>query len=127
MTLTSSGDGNGRGGGAAMSGGQRFQAQVTAWWAARVLLQTQIGQPYGLPAVSVAKRIYCETTDSIDDIRIEVSGGNRIFGQCKRTLSLSTSAESEWASVISQFYGELMQPSPADGRRFMLFYERTNG
>ena len=127
MTSSSSNDRRGQGGGAAMSGGQRFQAQVTAWWAARVLLQTQIGQPYGLPAVSVAERIYCETADSVDDIRIEVSGGSRIFGQCKRSLSLSPSGESEWAAVVSQFYGELMQPSPPDGRRFVLFYERTNG
>jgi hypothetical protein len=126
MTLAPSSNRSGRGGGAAMAGGQRFQAQVTAWWAARVLLQTQIGQPYGLPAVSVAERIYCETDDSVDDVRIEVSNSNRIFGQCKTSLSLSKSADSEWASVLSQFYGELVRPSSV-GCRFVMFYEKTNG
>ena len=117
----------GTGGGATMAGGQRFQAQVSSWWAARVLLQTQIGQPYGLPAVSVAERIYCETPDSIDDIRVEVASGKRIFGQCKRGLNLSTNLESEWASVLSQFYGELLRRPPNIERRFVLFYERNNG
>jgi hypothetical protein len=115
-------------GGAAMASGQRFQAQVTAWWSARVLLQTAIGQAYGLPAISVAERIYCETSDSIDDIRIELSADGKIFGQCKTGLSLSTGEDSEWASVLSEFYGELERPCRQGiNRRFVLFYERHNG
>ena len=116
-----------RAGGAAMAGGQRFQAQVTAWWCARILLQTRNGQRFDLPATSTPERIYCETTDSIDDFRVEFSGNGRVFGQCKRSLSLSTNIESEWASVLKQFYNELERVPPIEvERRFVLFYENPN-
>lgn len=111
-----------------MAGGQRFQAKVTAWWSARILLETPIGQAYGIPAVSVARRLYCEAPDSIDDIRVELSGDETIFGQCKKSLSLSTRANSKWSSVLAQFYGELAWASPPTvERRFVLFYEKHNG
>ena len=118
----------GEAGGAAMAGGQRFQAQVTAWWSARILLETPIGQAYGIPAVSAARRLYSEAPDSVDDIRVELSGDERIFGQCKRSLSLSTRANSKWASVLAQFYGELERASPPTAERsFVLFYGKNNG
>lgn len=114
-------------GGAAMAGGQRFQAQVTAWWCARILLETPNGQRFDLPRNSTPWRIYCETADSIDDLRVEFSGNDRLFGQCKRSLSLSFGIESEWASVLKQFYNELERGQPGDAeRRFVLFYEKPN-
>ena len=114
-------------GGAAMASGQRFQAQVTAWWCARILLQTRNGQRFDLPATLTPERIYCETADSIDDLRVEFSGNGRVFGQCKRSLSLSTNIESEWASVLKQFYNELEGALPIKvERRFVLFYENPN-
>jgi hypothetical protein len=115
-------------GGAAMAGGQRFQAQVTAWWCARILLQTpSVGEPFGLPPVSLAERVYCETTDSVDDIRIELTGNGRIFGQCKRSLRLSSKPGSIWASVLTQLYNELEGVPPAEmERRLVLFYEEPN-
>jgi hypothetical protein len=115
-------------GGAAMSGGQRFQARVTAWWGARILLETPVGEAYGITAMSVAERLYCEAPDSVDDIRVELSGNERIFGQCKTSLSLTARVDSKLASVIGQFYGELERAVPAGiERRFVLFYEKHNG
>lgn len=116
-------------GGAAMAGGARFQARVSAWYCARILLQTPvIGQEFDLPATSIAERIYCETKDSIDDLRVELTGNGKIYGQCKTSMSLSTKTNSEWASVLIQFYKEL-EKTPVTGveRRFVLFYENTNG
>jgi hypothetical protein len=116
-------------GGAAMAGGARFQARVSAWYCARILLQTPaIGQDFDLPATSIAERIYCETKDSIDDLRVELTGKDKIYGQCKTSLSLSSKTNSEWASVLIQFYKEL-EKTPVTGveRRFVLFYENTNG
>lgn len=114
-------------GGAAMAGGQRFQARVTVWWCLRMLLQTQVGRRYDLSASSIPELVYCETTDKVDDLRIELSGKEQIFGQCKRSLSLSSSAESEWASVLKQFFEELKcQPSSEIERRLVLFYEKNN-
>ena len=116
-------------GGAAMAGGARFQARVSAWYCARILLQTPaIGQDFDLPATSIAERIYCETKDSIDDLRVELTGNDKIYGQCKTSISLSTDTGSEWASVLIQFYKELEKKTVGGGeRRFVLFYERTNG
>jgi hypothetical protein len=115
-------------GGAAMAGGQRCQARVTAWWAARILLQTPVGAGYDLTAVAIAERIYCETTDSTDDLRVELNDGGRIFGQCKTGLRLSNRANSEWGKVIKQFFGELERVTPLGiERRFVLFYEKNNG
>jgi hypothetical protein len=116
-------------GGSAMSLGARFQARVSAWYCARILLQTPaIGQDFDLPATSIAERIYCETKDSIDDLRVELTGKDKIYGQCKTSLSLSSKTNSEWASVLIQFYKEL-EKTPVTGveRRFVLFYENTNG
>ena len=115
-------------GGAAMAGGQRFQAQVTAWWAARVVLQTPVGQRFDLSAISIPERIYAETADAVDDIRIEFTDHGVLYGQCKRSLSLSMSTQSEWASVLVQFYKELERVGPNEiQRRFVLFYETYNG
>jgi hypothetical protein len=116
-------------GGSAMSLGARFQARVSAWYCARILLQTPaIGQDFDLPATSIAERIYCETKDSIDDLRVELTGNGKIYGQCKTSLSLSSKTTSEWALVLIQFYKEL-EKTPVTGveRRFVLFYENTNG
>lgn len=111
-----------------MAGGQRYQARVTAWWSARILLQTPIGAGYDLPAIAFAERIYCETTDSTDDLRVELNDGSRIFGQCKTGLSLSDKENSEWGKVIKQFFGELERvTSQGTERRFVLFYEKNNG
>jgi hypothetical protein len=117
------------GGGAATAGGIRFQARVSAWYCARILLQTPaIGQDFDLPATSIAERIYCETKDFPDDLRVELTGNGKIYGQCKTSISLSTNTNSDWASVLIQFYKELKK-TPVTGveRRFVLFYENTNG
>lgn len=115
-------------GGSAMAGGARFQARVSAWYCARILLQTPaIGQGFDLPATSIAERIYCETKDSIDDLRVELTGNDKIYGQCKRSISLSKNTNSDWASVLIQFYKEL-EKTMVTGRerRFVLFYEENN-
>jgi hypothetical protein len=115
-------------GGAAMAGGQRYQAKVTAWWAARILLQTPLGASYGLPAISIPRHIYCETEDSTDDLRVEFTCGGRLFAQCKKRLELSAAPEKDWGKTLTQFYLGLGKPvSTGTERRFVLFYERSNG
>ena len=114
-------------GGAAMAAGSEFQAWVSVWWCGRILLQTPIDKGYKLPHNSIAKRIYCETTDYINDIRIESSENGLIYGQCKRSIRISRNPKSIWASVIKQFYQELERICNHDiERRFVLFYEESN-
>ncbi|MGO9120251.1 MAG: hypothetical protein ACLQPD_21885 [Desulfomonilaceae bacterium] len=118
---------NSRGGGAAVAAGVQYQARVTAWWAAHVLLQSVgIGKQFDLPDSAMATRIYCETTDSVDDVRIEFNDGV-IFGQCKRSLQRSTSPDSEFGGVFHQFLSELGRDSfERTQSRFVLFYEEHN-
>lgn len=114
-------------GGAAMAGGQRYQARVTAWWAARILLQTPIGDAFDLPPSTIPERIGAETQDAVDDLRVNLFNGHLLYGQCKTSLSLSSSLSSEWAGVLIQFYRELQRPVSTGIRRFfVLYYERNN-
>lgn len=115
-------------GGAAMAGGERFQARVTAWWAARILLRTPIGTRFALPTVAVAERLYCESGDNVDDVRIELSAGSRIYGQCKRSIAVEKAANSKWADVLLQFARQFESDAESTAeRRYVLFYEQQNG
>ncbi len=115
--------------GAAAGGGFRYQAQVTAWWAARILLQTpEVVQRFDLPATAIAVRLSCETGDSVDDIRIDLSDGSSVFGQCKRSLQRSKGPETIFGKVFLQFIEETAKclASPREQRN-VLFYERHSG
>lgn len=111
-----------------MGAGQRFQAQAAAWWALRILLRTPVEQIYSLPAQSIPERISCETADPIDDLCINVSSGATLYFQCKRSLSLSDSPTSEWASVMTDCHAELSRPHAAGAeQRFIVVYGAQNG
>jgi hypothetical protein len=114
--------------GSAPGSGVRFQAQVTAWWAARILLRTPVGERYVLPAAAVPERLYCESGDHVDDIRIELSDDIRIYGQCKRSISVGKAIRSIWAEVLLQFAKQFEEEAVAPtARRYVLFYEEPNG
>ena len=76
-----------------------------------MLLQTPgIGLEFRLPATAMTTRIYCETTDAVDDVRIEFTDGI-IFGQCKRSLRGLKKPNSEFASAVRQFLTEVGRDS----------------
>lgn len=111
-----------------MGAGQRFQAQAAAWWAMRILLRTPVEQMYALPAQSIPERISCETADPVDDLRIDLSSDATLYFQCKRSLSLSDSPKSDWASVITDCHAELSRPHrPEAKRHFVVMYGAQNG
>lgn len=122
-----------------MAGGQRFQARVTAWWATRILLESHVGSGYALAITARAERIWCETKDGVDDIRVELlgpAGPATIFGQCKRSLSVGKDADGEWAKVLLQFARQKVADDAGDAksvdgatlvRRYALFHEADNG
>ena len=128
----------GSAGGAAMAAGQRFQAKVTAWWAARILLETPIGEPFALPFSAVAEAVAPETGDDIDDVRVRLgtpAGTALVFGQCKRSLHLGQSLDGEWAKTLRQFSRQHVNDDAVDAvdcgiaspeRRYVLFYEEHN-
>ncbi len=111
-----------------MAGGQRFQAQTTAWWASRILSQTSVGKQFDVAANAIPISISSETGDAIDDLRVTLTGETKLFGQCKRSLAISGNVQSEFGSVLEQFGRELIRESPKSGntRRFVLYYEKNN-
>ncbi len=115
-------------GGSAMAGGQRYQAQVTAWWCAKILLQTRnVGSCYDLEDASIAEKADCEKPGE-EDIGIELSNNGYIFGQCKRRLNLSNNPKKDWAKTLKQFYKDFETESNKSNqnRRYVVFYEKAN-
>lgn len=111
-----------------MAGGQRFQAQVAAWWMARILLGTRVGARFAMAPALMAHRLIGESGDEVDDVRVELSDRARLYGQCKRSLRAGTSVEGEWSSVLLQFARQAEADSAGAGeRRYVLFYEAHNG
>jgi hypothetical protein len=116
-------------GGAAMGGGQRYQARVLAWWSARILLQTRLGGIFDLPATAVAERVWAETTDSVDDARVGFSSGHRLFGQCKTTIAIGIDIHGPWANALGQCAEEFDRALHAGTEsqvRLIVFFENDN-
>jgi len=111
-----------------MAGGAHFQAQAVTWFAVQVLLRTPIGQNFGLPDPSVPERIASETDESLDDIRVDLSNEESLCCQCKRSLSLSTKADSPLGSTLAQCHTQLQRPHSGTGeQRFVVIYGESNG
>ncbi len=112
-----------------MGGGQRYQAQITAWWCAKILLQTRVvGSSYDLDDSSFAERVNCEKLNE-EDIGIELTNSGYIFGQCKRSLNLRLDTKKDWAKTLLQFYRDFEKNSNEANqkRRYVIFYEKPNG
>jgi hypothetical protein len=115
-------------GGPAAAGGIRYQAQVTTWWMARILLQTpEVATEFDLPATAVAESVFCESTEAIDDVRIQLSDGSHVLGQCKRRIQKEKKPDSKFGKVFRQFIEEARSIlSAQDERRFVLFSEKLS-
>src|SRR5689334_22331899 len=90
-------------GGAAAAGGFDFQNRVAAWFGVRILADVAAAPPWGLPAGTTFEWLRCETEQPIDDLLVGTRDGGLIFCQVKRTVSLSSAADSELFGVIEQF------------------------
>src|ERR1019366_4581451 len=88
------------GGGAATQGGVNYQNRVAAWVCANILAERPAA-PIGPESVADYARF--ETSEPVDDLLVGSVDGRHAFVQAKRTLTLSSAADSEFASVIDQF------------------------
>jgi hypothetical protein len=88
------------GGGAATQGGVNYQNRVAAWVCANILAE-RAAAPIG--PESVAEYARFETSEPVDDLLVGSVDSRHAFVQAKRTLTLSSAADSEFASVIDQF------------------------
>jgi hypothetical protein len=88
------------GGGAATQGGVNYQNRVAAWVCANILAERPAA-PIGPDGVAEYARF--ETSEPVDDLLVGSVDGRHAFVQAKRTLTLSSATDSEFASVIDQF------------------------
>lgn len=115
-------------GGVAGARGNVYQKRAAAWWLTRVLSQNKtIGAAFGLSAGVLPIRVFGQTEDSVDDVRIEFDDESRLFLQCKRSVSLSHDLTSEFGKAWAQFCGQLKRTKgSANPVRCVLCYEESN-
>lgn len=97
------------------AGGVSFQALVGAVVAGLLLS----GRPLSRLSASLAgspRRVLFETPDPVDDVRVETDMGV-VYIQAKRTLTLSSSNESELRSVADQFVAQYRRGVELGGRK----------
>jgi hypothetical protein len=76
---------------------------VAAWVAVRILAEKDAAPPWGLPSETTLEWLRCETDQPVDDLLVGTSANGLVFGQVKRTLQLSETADSDLASTFDQF------------------------
>jgi hypothetical protein len=105
-----------------------FQHRVGAWICVRVLAEANAAPPWSLPASTTFETIRCEQNQPVDDLLVGTNASGFAYLQCKRSLSLSADAASEFFSVIDQFVRQFLAcrggstngsawPRPADVSR----------
>ncbi len=100
--------GRGSGGGKATHSGTDHQNRSTSWAAVMVLAEKDAALPLELPAGVTLDSIRCETDQPVDDTLVLTSAGGILFIQVKHSLSLETTADSEFGSVIDQFVRQFL-------------------
>lgn len=71
--------------------------------AAGILAETSAPSLWGWPSSSTIDALEVETGEQVDDLRVRNSFGSSAYLQAKLTLSLSSSQNSNFASVVSAF------------------------
>jgi hypothetical protein len=92
-------------GGAATCGGVDFQQRVAGYFMVYMLFELKSLLPIGLDGDYDLLEISFETANSIDDIEVSTDSC-KFFIQAKRSISLSSSENSEFVKVIRQFVNQ---------------------
>jgi hypothetical protein len=96
-------------GGAATAGGMDYQSQCAAWVSVQILAAGAAAPVEGLWAGPL-DRLDCETDEPVDDICVRPRSGPAVVMQCKRTVSLTAAADSEFGKTIDQFVRQYLVP-----------------
>ena len=107
---------SGRAGGAGNEAGGDFRARVAAWTVTHALVGRSI-EALELPAGFDVPtgHLLPESTAAVDDLEIHLTQGARLYVQAKRSLSLSDSPDSVFASVAQQLCKQVAT-QPFDSR-----------
>jgi len=93
----------GRSGGAAMVLGAEYQGRVAAWLAIRALAANAAPVLWNWPQDSVIRRVCLETSDAVDDIRMETDQDDRAYIQVKHRVDGGRSENSPLRKSLDQF------------------------
>lgn len=104
----------GRSGGAATALGINYQARVAAWFSAQMLASAGAAVLWDWPSDSTISFVACETTDAVDDLRIENNTGARAYIQVKHRLQASPSTSSPLGETLHQFVRQSAVLSDSD-------------
>lgn len=96
-----------------MQGGARYQNQVTAWLAAKMLAERPAAPILGRGTLTY---IAAESGEAVDDVLAGNDEGSFAFVQAKRKLSLSTRGGSDLESVVNQAVRQIVATAEQDKR-----------
>lgn len=96
-----------------MQGGARYQNQVTAWLAAKMLAERPAA-----PIIPRGKLTYlaAESGEAVDDVLAGTDQGNFAFVQAKRKISLSAREGSDLEGVVNQSVRQIAAAVEPDKR-----------
>jgi hypothetical protein len=101
-------------GGAATFQGTDFQARVSAWLASRSIVGHQASPLWDWPQDAQIDAIWMETSDAVDDIRVDAGPNRSAYIQAKHTTTLSTKMSSPFGKAMLQFVRQYSASRPAD-------------
>jgi len=104
-------------GGAAGTGGSRFEARVGAWYAAQIVAEDAAPALQQAPIGARVTFIRAQTGEEADDLLAGFSNGGHHFIQAKNSLSLEQTETSELASAIDQFVRQFVAGNSSDAVR----------
>lgn len=112
-------------GGAAAAAGADYQNTVAAWFAVRVLAETEVHPDFGLPVSVTYETVRVQTGQRLDDVGIDVVDRQsrergHIFVQAKSRLRASTGASSDLAKALKQCVQQFLAERPGDLDRFVI-------
>lgn len=114
-------------GGQATHSGVRFQDQVAAWCAVRMLAGEPAPSVWRLPVETLFERVGLEAFALVDDISVATNPSGRCHINAKTNVSLSRRLDSPLGKVIDQFVAEQIRaPLDLSKDRFILATSRIS-
>lgn len=98
----------------ATNAGIDFQQRVSAYMMILMEFDMDISLVLQLNVNDKIKGLDFEACENIDDLIIELDSGKKIYFQMKRTLSLSSSSDSEFYGVCLQFVKQYLKQNKED-------------
>ncbi len=97
-------------GGKAEASGGNYETLVATWYAHSVLLGGIAPPPFDLHADTQIVSFTCQSDAPVDDVNAVTSNTGIIFVQAKRSVDMSSAANSSFAGTLDQFVRQVKAP-----------------